>query len=96
MHDMNDYRLGSIAQPFKPLGPPTFEPGDRVRFKPPYMDRKVYTVSHVTGSGRRIARWDAEHRWLFTGHASQSRTTAARRWRTLIRLVVRMRRLRVE
>jgi hypothetical protein len=49
-----------------------------------------------TEKPRRIARWDAEHRRLFTGHASQSRTTAARRWRTLIRLVVRMRRLRVE
>jgi hypothetical protein len=53
---MRDHMPGSHER-FKPLGPPTFEPGDRVRFKPPYMDRKVYTVSHVSGSGRKADVW---------------------------------------
>jgi hypothetical protein len=52
-----DHLLGSSAVPSRPLGPPTFEPGDSVRFKPPYMDRKIYTVSRVVGSGRKADVW---------------------------------------
>jgi len=46
---MTDYRLGSITQPQKPLGPASdIKPGDRIRVKD-YPEWPAYTVISVKG-----------------------------------------------
>jgi hypothetical protein len=46
---MNDYRLGSITQPQKPLGPASdIKPGDRIRVKHK-PEWPAYTVISVKG-----------------------------------------------
>ncbi len=48
------------------------------------MERRM--LLRQTLPPRRMARFDAKRRRLFTGHDTQHRTPAARRWRLRLRL----------